>query len=98
MEILALVAKGNSSPQIAEKLFISPDRVRTHRKNLFRKTETKSVGEFVRKYIEWGLVGLIFNNLLCTLFGNKIVEVTLIKAPKWYYTIRLYISRNWLQD
>jgi len=56
MEIVALVAKGNSSPQIAEKLFISPDTVRTHRKNLFRKTATKSVGEFVRKCIEWGLV------------------------------------------
>ncbi|WP_373564535.1 response regulator transcription factor [Sphingobacterium sp. E70] len=41
MEILALVAKGNSSPQIAKKLFISPDRVRTHQKNLFRKRKPK---------------------------------------------------------
>ncbi|WP_223580168.1 hypothetical protein [Sphingobacterium sp. GVS05A] len=35
---------------------MSPDTVRTHRKNLFRKKETKSVGEFVCKCIEWGLV------------------------------------------
>ncbi|WP_418361187.1 hypothetical protein [Sphingobacterium detergens] len=35
---------------------MSPDTVPTHRKNLFRKKETKSVGEFVCKCIEWGLV------------------------------------------
>lgn len=56
MEIVALVSQGNTSPQIADKLFISPDTVRTHRRNLLRKTETKSVGEFVRRCIEWGLV------------------------------------------
>ncbi|MGJ1284861.1 LuxR C-terminal-related transcriptional regulator [Sphingobacterium spiritivorum] len=56
MEIISLVAKGNSSSQIAEKLFISPDTVRTHRKNLFRKAETKRVGEFICKCIEWGLL------------------------------------------
>lgn len=59
MEIVSLVAKGNSSPQIAEKLFISPDTVRTHRKNLLRKTETKNVGEFICKCIEWGLLQLL---------------------------------------
>lgn len=64
MEIVSLVAKGNSSPQIAEKLFISPDTVRTHRKNLFRKTGSKSVGEFICKCIEWGLLQLIcFSNI-----------------------------------
>ena len=56
MEIVALVSQGNTSPQIAEKLFISPDTVRTHRRNLLRKTEAKSVGDFVRRCIEWGLV------------------------------------------
>lgn len=59
MEIISLVVKGNSSPQIGEKLFISPETVRTHRKNLFRKTETKNVGEFICKCIEWGLLELL---------------------------------------
>lgn len=64
MEIVSLVAKGNSSPQIAEKLFISPDTVRTHRKNLLRKTKTKNVGEFICRCIEWGLLQLLcFSNI-----------------------------------
>ncbi|MCW2262081.1 MULTISPECIES: helix-turn-helix domain-containing protein [Sphingobacterium] len=60
MDIITLIVKGNSSLQIAEQLFISPNTVRTHRKNLFKKTKVKSVGEFVRKCIEWGLLQLIF--------------------------------------
>ncbi|MFD1772104.1 LuxR C-terminal-related transcriptional regulator [Sphingobacterium suaedae] len=60
MEVISLMAKGNSSPQIAEKLFISPFTVRTHRKNLFKKTETKNVGEFICKCLEWGLLQLLF--------------------------------------
>ena len=56
MEILPLIAGGNSSPQIAKQLFISPETVRTHSKNLFRKTNTKNVGEFIRKCIEWELL------------------------------------------
>ncbi|WP_454881950.1 helix-turn-helix transcriptional regulator [Sphingobacterium detergens] len=31
---------------------MSPNTVSTHQKNLFRKTETKSVGELVLKCIE----------------------------------------------
>ncbi|NJI75437.1 LuxR family transcriptional regulator [Sphingobacterium kitahiroshimense] len=59
-EILSLIAKGHSSTQIAESLFISPDTVRTHRKNLFRKSNVNCVAEFVRKCIEWGLLQLIY--------------------------------------
>lgn len=59
-EVLSLIAKGNSSTQIANWLFISPDTVRTHRKNLFRKTNVNNVAEFVRKCIEWGLLQLIY--------------------------------------
>jgi|GEM_PF-164719 len=59
-EVLVLVAKGHSSTQIADRLFISPDTVRTHRKNLFKKTNVNSVAEFVRKCIEWGLLQLIY--------------------------------------
>ncbi len=34
LEIIALIAKGNSTNEIAEKLFISPHTVKTHRKNI----------------------------------------------------------------
>lgn len=42
-EIIQLIAKEYSNAQIAEALFISERTVETHRKNIFRKTNTKSV-------------------------------------------------------
>lgn len=42
-EILSLIAKENSNKQIAERLFISERTVETHRKNIFRKTNTTSI-------------------------------------------------------
>lgn len=42
-EIVKLINDELSNLQIAEKLFISERTVETHRKNIFRKTETKSV-------------------------------------------------------
>jgi DNA-binding NarL/FixJ family response regulator len=42
-EILLLLADGLTGPQIAEKLFLSPLTVETHRKNLLRKFNAHSV-------------------------------------------------------
>jgi DNA-binding NarL/FixJ family response regulator len=42
-EILQLLSDGLTGPQIAEKLFLSPLTVETHRKNLFRKFNAHSV-------------------------------------------------------
>ncbi len=43
LEIVALIAKEYNNSQIAEALFISERTVETHRKNIFRKTKTKSL-------------------------------------------------------
>lgn len=43
IEIIKLIAKEYSNAQIAEELFISERTVETHRKNIFRKSQTKSV-------------------------------------------------------
>lgn len=43
VEILRLIEKEWNTKQIAEHLFISERTVETHRKNIFRKTETHSV-------------------------------------------------------
>jgi len=43
IEIIALIAKEYSNAKIGETLFISERTVETHRKNIFRKTGTKSV-------------------------------------------------------
>lgn len=43
IEIIGLIAKEMSNARIGEVLFISERTVETHRKNIFRKTGTKSV-------------------------------------------------------
>ena len=43
IEIVQLIAKEYSNQKIATELFISERTVETHRKNIFRKTDTKSV-------------------------------------------------------
>ncbi len=47
-EILQLLADGLKGPQIAEKLFLSPLTVETHRKNLFKKFNANSVQLLIR--------------------------------------------------
>lgn len=43
LEIIKLIAEEKSNKQIADKLFISERTVETHRKNIFRKTETNTL-------------------------------------------------------
>lgn len=49
-EIGKLILQGFSSPDIAEKLFISVNTVNSHRKNIYKKTEVSSLSEFLLKY------------------------------------------------
>lgn len=51
-EIIQLIAKEFSNSQIAEALFISERTVETHRKNIFRKTNTKSLVGLIKYAIE----------------------------------------------
>lgn len=48
VEIVKLIAEELNNAQIGEKLFISERTVETHRKNIFRKTNTKSVAGLVK--------------------------------------------------
>jgi DNA-binding NarL/FixJ family response regulator len=52
IEILRLIEKNYSNAQIAERLFISERTVETQRKNIFRKTNTKSVVGLIKYAIE----------------------------------------------
>lgn len=56
-QVLNLIARECSNKQIAEKLFISERTVETHRKNIFRKTNTSSLV---------GLIKYAFANKLIT--------------------------------
>lgn len=56
-EIIQLIAKEYSNAQIGEALFISERTVETHRKNIFRKANTKTVVGLMKFAIENKLIG-----------------------------------------
>lgn len=56
IEIVRLIAKEFSNARIAEALFISERTVETHRKNIFRKTGTKSVIGLLKFAMEQNLL------------------------------------------
>jgi len=55
-EILRLITKEYSNKQIGEKLFISERTVETHRKNIFRKTNTSSLVGLIKYAFEHNYV------------------------------------------
>ncbi len=52
IEIVKLISTELSNSKIGEKLFISERTVETHRKNIFRKTNTKSVAGLIKLAME----------------------------------------------
>ena len=56
VEIIRLIEKEYNNKQIAESLFISERTVETHRKNIFRKTNTNSVIGLVKYAYEHRLI------------------------------------------
>lgn len=56
LEILPFIAEGFSSQKIAERLEISVETVRVHRKNILRKTNTHNSSSLVKNCIELGIL------------------------------------------
>ena len=48
LEIIKLLAEGLTSQQIAEKLFIAESTVKTHRRNILRKTELHNTSQLIQ--------------------------------------------------
>ena len=55
-EIVALMMKGNTNREIAEKLFISESTVETHRKNVYRKIDAHSLPKLIQIVQELNLL------------------------------------------
>ena len=55
-EITALVAKGNTTKEIADQLHLSQHTVHTHRKNIMKKLGVKSSSEVILYAVNVGLV------------------------------------------
>jgi len=56
LEVLTLVAKGFSSPEIAKLLELSPHTIKTHVRHIYAKLEVGSRGEAVYEAIQRGLL------------------------------------------
>ena len=55
-EILGLVSDGITTNIIAERLFISPQTVETHRRNLMQKLEVHNTAALIKKVMELNLI------------------------------------------
>lgn len=55
-EVLELIAEGYTNPQIAEKIFLSPFTVDSHRKNLLAKLGVKNTASLIRLAVEQKLI------------------------------------------
>lgn len=55
-EILSLIAEGLTNNQIAEKLFISPLTVDSHRKNLLTKLQVNNTASLIKQAVENHLI------------------------------------------
>jgi DNA-binding CsgD family transcriptional regulator len=56
IEIIKLISAGCTSTQIAENLIISENTVKTHRKNINKKSDCKNTSELINKCITQGLI------------------------------------------
>lgn len=56
IEVLELISKAASSPQIAQRLYISLETVKSHRKNLKYKLGARNSAETVRRGFELGFL------------------------------------------
>ncbi|RLJ34005.1 regulatory LuxR family protein [Chryseobacterium sp. 7] len=54
VEVINCIAKGYSTCEISDLLNISEETVRTHRKNILRKSDCKNSSELIKKTFEWG--------------------------------------------
>ena len=55
-EILGLIAEGFTNPEIANKLFVSPTTVDSHRKNLLAKLNVKNTASLVKFAMDHQLI------------------------------------------
>lgn len=55
-EVLKLIAEGYTNPQIADKLFVSPHTVDSHRKNLLNKFEVRNTAALINLAVKYNLL------------------------------------------
>ena len=57
-EILTLISYGYSTPDIADKLFLSRETIKTHRKRIIVKMNAKNAADLVRLAFQTHILGV----------------------------------------
>lgn len=55
-EVLKLIAQGGTSVEIADKLYVSPLTIETHRRNLLQKFKVRNVAELIKHAFQQGIL------------------------------------------
>jgi len=63
MEVLHLISDEFTINEIAKKLFISAETVKTHRRHLLKKMNVRNTAGLIRKSFESGILTLQSSNL-----------------------------------
>lgn len=56
LEVLEHLSRGLNSREIAEKLFISPNTVEYHRRQLLKKTQSKNIADLIGNAYRLGIL------------------------------------------
>ncbi|MFO7674052.1 MAG: LuxR C-terminal-related transcriptional regulator, partial [Lutibacter sp.] len=56
IEIIIQLAQGENFKEIAALLFVSPYTIKTHRKNILKKSGCKNTAELIAKCIHEGII------------------------------------------
>jgi DNA-binding CsgD family transcriptional regulator len=56
MQIISMVSQGNTNQEIADKIFVSLNTVKTHRKNIMKKTKCKGTADLTNFAFSRGLL------------------------------------------
>lgn len=60
-EVLTLIICEYTTDEIAKKLFLSTETIRSHRKNLLQKLQARNVAGLVRRALQYRVVSLDLN-------------------------------------
>ena len=58
-QILAAIASGKTTKEIAQERYVSTHTVVTHRKNIFRKIQVNNIHEATKYAVKAGLIDLV---------------------------------------
>ncbi len=58
MEVLQLLSAGLKGEEIAQRLYLSPDTIKSHRRSIMRKLDARNVAHLISKSFRKGILDI----------------------------------------